>query len=63
MPLVASLDTVPVTCCVDMHVLHIKESLRVSHTQEAIREKKKKRNQRILHHGYGSKSAEKLQSN
>ena len=34
MPLVASLDTVPVTCCVPLHVLHSLESLsnRVAHT-------------------------------
>ena len=39
MPLVASWDTVPVTCCVPLHVLHSLESLgnRVSHTQEAIK--------------------------
>ena len=35
MPLVASLDTVPVTCCVPLHVLYDMESLgnRVSHTR------------------------------
>ena len=39
MPLIALLDTVPVTCCVPLHVLHSMESLgnRVSHTHTRAR--------------------------
>ena len=47
MPQVASLDTVPVTCCVPLLVLHSMEFLsnRVSHTQKVIKAKTKLHNE------------------
>ena len=64
MPLVASLDTVPVTCCVPLHVLHDMESLgnRVSHAQKAIKAKQKF-HQLILHLGPQSQSTQERQVN